>query len=79
MPVLHCAWGTCTNDDRRKHKEHMQGVEFFTFPRPVIEDSCHPQTIFACNEWIKMCGRPHAEFNINISLWDKVKRHEITI
>ena len=40
MPVSHCAWGTCTNDTRKKHEEHMQGVEFFTFPRPVIEKIC---------------------------------------
>ena len=57
---------------RRKHTEHVQGVEFFTLPGLLIEDSCHPQAI-ACNEWIKICGRPYSELNENVILGDKVK------
>ena len=32
--------------------DYVQAVEFLTFPRPVIEDPFHPQTV-ASNEWIK--------------------------
>ena len=42
----------------------MQGVKFYTFPRPVIGHDEHPKTI-QCKKWIKHCGRPHHQLNVD--------------
>ena len=41
----------------------MNGVKFFSFPKPVVVDSAHALTV-KCREWIKACGRPVNQLNI---------------
>ncbi len=69
MPVAHCAWGQCKNDSRKKH---LKDVKYFTFPKPVLEDNLHANTI-ACKTWITMCGRPQDELNLKKIHEDKTR------
>ena len=73
MPVFKCAWGTCNSDSRYKDKPYMDGVKFFTFPKPVDGDNFHPNTI-NCMMWIKMCGRRVEDLNLDKVINDVKKR-----
>ena len=73
MPRGKCAWGTCNSDGRYTDREHMQNVQFYTFPKPVIEHDDNTDTI-KCREWIRACGRPFAQLNIKIIDEDVKKR-----
>ncbi len=44
MGILRCQWGTCNSDSWYKDKPYMNGVKFFTFPRPVLGNDDHPGT-----------------------------------
>ena len=63
MGVKHCAWGTCTSDSRDKEKEHMRNVKFHSFPKPDLQNDFCEKTI-RCRNWIKACGRPHSQLNL---------------
>ncbi len=63
MPTKHCGWGTCNSDSRYSHKEHMKNVTFFTFPNAQKKKD-------ECLEWIKACGRPAEDLNL-----DKITRY----
>ena len=63
MGVKHCAWGTCTSDSRDKEKEHMKNVKFYSFPKPDLQDNLCDKTV-RCRNWIKACGRPHTQLNL---------------
>lgn len=54
--VLRCAWGTCNVDER--YPERLQnGVKLILFPKPKTN-------LQKCLRWIKACGRPHEQLNI---------------
>ena len=63
MGVKHCAWGTCTSDSRDKEKEHMRDVKFYSFPKPDLQNDFCERTI-RCRNWIKACGGPHSQLNL---------------
>ena len=42
----------------------MKDVNFFTFPRPDVNNDNAPGTT-QCREWIKACGRPTAQLNLD--------------
>ena len=63
MGVKHCAWGTCTSDSREKEKEHMRNVKFYSFHKPDLQNDFCEKTI-RCRNWIKACGRPHSQLNL---------------
>ena len=60
--VKHCCYGTCNSDTRYRHREDMQGVYFIPFPKPITQKE-------KCERWIKTCGRPAEDFNVQ-----KIKR-----
>ena len=68
-----CAWGTCNSDVRYKDRDYMKGVTFFTFPRPVLDETFHPETV-KCSTWIKMCGRSAEKLNLKMIWVDHVKK-----
>ena len=51
----------------------MRGVTFHTFPRPVVGDENHPKTI-QCRQWIKACGRPDHQLNMEMIIKDIIVR-----
>ena len=63
MGVKHCARGTCTSDSRDKEKEHMRDVKFNSFPKPDLQDNLNENTV-KCRNWIKACGRPYSQLNL---------------
>lgn len=58
----HCCYGTCNSDTRYRHREEMKDVFFIPFPKPTTRRE-------TCLKWIKACGRPGNDFNV-----DKIKR-----
>ena len=58
----HCCYGKCNSDSRYRSREDMQGVVFIPFPKPLTRRE-------TCEKWIKACGRPADDFNLN-----KIKR-----
>ncbi|CAC5404724.1 unnamed protein product [Mytilus coruscus] len=60
--VKHCCYGTCNSDTRYRHRDDMNGVFFIPFPKPITQRE-------KCERWIKACGRPKKDFNV-----DKIKR-----
>ena len=58
MPLKRCSWGKCNSDTRYKHKEHIIGVDFVTFPKKKKQ-------LEACieSEWVKRCKRPSSQLN----------------
>ena len=54
----HCCYGTCNSDSRYRDRPGMEGVFFINFPKPKTQ-------LDKCMRWIKCCGRPHSQFNIN--------------
>ena len=74
MPKHRCAWGTCNSDGRYKDRPHMQGVTFHTFARPHPSDDNHPDSI-KCREWIRACGRPFHQLNLDVIRRDKAKKN----
>ena len=57
--VKKCCYGECKSDSRyyQKRPEMMEGVEFLPFPKPKTQHE-------KCLRWIKLCGRPHSQFNV---------------
>ncbi|XP_061197531.1 uncharacterized protein LOC133205694 [Saccostrea echinata] len=54
--VLRCAWGTCNVDER--YPERLEnGVKLILFPKPKTN-------LEKCLRWIKACGRPHDQLNV---------------
>eukprot|EP00105_Crassostrea_gigas_P035685 XP_019919833.1 PREDICTED: uncharacterized protein LOC105320761 isoform X3 [Crassostrea gigas] len=54
--ILRCAWGTCNVDER--YLERLQnGGKLILFPKPKTY-------LHKCLRWIKACGRPHEQLNI---------------
>ena len=69
MVKKHCAWGQCNSDTRKIAKGSQEHVEFFKFPKPIEthrgglvnkESASYRQ----CLGWIKACGRPQSDLNI---------------
>lgn len=54
--VLRCAWGTC-NVDERYPERLRNGVRLILFPKPKTN-------LEKCLRWIKACGRPHDQLNV---------------
>ena len=54
--VKRCCWGTCNSDTR--YPDRVQNVLFFPFPKPKTN-------IEVCMRWIKACGRPYDQLNVN--------------
>ena len=61
--------GAHVNVIRYRHKDHMQSVPFFTFPRPVMEDQNHLKTVL-CWQCIKPCGRLDHQLNMDMIIQD---------
>ncbi|KAJ8317759.1 hypothetical protein KUTeg_005663 [Tegillarca granosa] len=56
--VKRCQWGLCKTDDR--YPERLEGnVRFIPFPKPRRSRE-------KCLRWIKLCGRPHSQLNVDI-------------
>ncbi|KAL1266978.1 hypothetical protein QQF64_002653 [Cirrhinus molitorella] len=52
-----CAYGLCKSDTR--YPKSLDGVvEFFPFPKPKTQGE-------RCRTWIKQCGRPHSQLNVD--------------
>lgn len=52
-----CAYGLCKSDTR--YPKSLDGVvEFFPFPKPKTQGE-------KCRAWIKQCGRPHSQLNVD--------------
>ena len=60
--VKHCCYGTCNSDTRYRHRDGMKDVFFIPFPKPTTKREI-------CERWIKACGRPLNDFNVQ-----KIKR-----
>ncbi|KAK2552032.1 hypothetical protein P5673_027054 [Acropora cervicornis] len=60
--VLRCAWGTCNADER--YPKRLNGGRFILFPKPKTE-------LEKCKRWIKNCGRPHGQLNL-----ERVNKHK---
>lgn len=54
--VKRCSWGTCNSDTR--YPERIVNVIFIPFPKPITNYE-------ACLRWIKACGRPREQLNVN--------------
>ena len=54
--VRRCAWGTCNAD--AGYPERLSGAKFITFPNPKTK-------LEKCLRWIKACGRPHEQLNVD--------------
>ncbi|KAF1392510.1 hypothetical protein PFLUV_G00028760 [Perca fluviatilis] len=55
--VKRCAWGTC-NSDTRYPERLGDGVYFLPVPKPHLNPD-------KCLLWIKLCGRPQQQLNVN--------------
>ncbi|KAH3846034.1 uncharacterized protein LOC127873593 isoform X1 [Dreissena polymorpha] len=55
--VKRCQWGLC-NSDSRYPARLVGGIEFIPFPKPKRDYD-------KCKRWIKACGRPHEQLNVN--------------
>ncbi|KAK1903881.1 52 kDa repressor of the inhibitor of the protein kinase [Dissostichus eleginoides] len=54
--VKRCAYGLCKSDSR--YPISLEGgVIFYPFPKPKTREE-------RCRQWIKKCGRPHAQLNM---------------
>ncbi|XP_052707529.1 uncharacterized protein LOC128182817 [Crassostrea angulata] len=61
--VKHCCWGTCRSDSRYAEGEHMEGVSWFPFPKPITQ-------LEKCQRWVKLCGRKNFTVaNVNKSTY----------
>lgn len=56
--VKRCCYGIC-NSDTRYPERLKDGVSFVPFPKPV-------SNLEKCKRWIRLCGRPHNQLNVNI-------------
>ncbi|XP_062594021.1 uncharacterized protein LOC134255507 [Saccostrea cucullata] len=54
--VRRCVWGTCNSDER--YPERLIRVRLIPFPQPKKDQE-------KCLRWIKACGRPHHQLNVN--------------
>jgi hypothetical protein len=56
--VERCCYGTCYSDTR--YPERLKdGSTFFPFPQPGTN-------LEKFKRWIRLCGRPHEQLNLNI-------------
>ena len=55
--VKRCQWGLCNTDSR--YPERIEGVRFIPFPKPK-------KNLEKCKRWIKACGRPHEQLNVEM-------------
>ena len=69
MTITRSAWGICKGYSKYKHKDHVQGVAFYTFPRSVMEDKNHLK-ITHYRQWIKACARPDHQLNMEMIIKD---------
>ncbi|XP_033759055.1 uncharacterized protein LOC117341310 [Pecten maximus] len=60
--VLRCAWGTCSADER--YPQRLNGARLVLFPKPKTN-------LDKCLRWIKACGRPHDQLNV-----DRINKHK---
>jgi len=67
--VKRCSWGTCNSDTR--YPERIVNVSFIPFPKPITNK--------ACLRWIKACGRPREQLNVNKIIKDVCNSIIITI
>ena len=58
MPTKRCSCGKCNSDSRYTDRPHMQNVQFVPFAKPKTNKE-------KCLRWIKLCGRPHQQLNID--------------
>lgn len=70
MPVKKCAWGTCPSNSRYMHTKRMEGVQFYRFPDPRSSCKDSNAKVLECKTWIKACGRPRHQLNIDIIIQD---------
>lgn len=59
----HCCWGECNSDTR--YPERCENIQFIPFVKPT-----KPWNRDQCLRWIRACGRPQDQLNIN-----KIKKH----
>ena len=55
MVVKRCSWGKCNSDSRCP--DRYPGVKFIPFVKPKTQ-------LEKCLRWIKACGRPHNQLNV---------------
>ena len=55
MVVKRCSWGKCNSDSRCP--DRYPGVKFIPFVKPKTQ-------LEKCLRWIKACGRPHSQLNV---------------
>ncbi|OWF41636.1 hypothetical protein KP79_PYT25042 [Mizuhopecten yessoensis] len=60
--VIQCAWGEFNTDER--YPERLDGGRFILFPKPKTN-------LDKCKRWIKACGRPHKQLNI-----EQINKHK---
>ncbi|XP_046572861.1 uncharacterized protein LOC124280913, partial [Haliotis rubra] len=56
--VKRCSWGTC-NSDTRYPERLAGGITFIPFPKPA-------RNFDKCQRWIRLCGRPKYQLNMEI-------------
>ncbi|XP_046574050.1 uncharacterized protein LOC124282122 [Haliotis rubra] len=56
--VKRCSWGTC-NSDTRYPERLAGGITFIPFPKPA-------RNFDKCQRWIRLCGRPKYQLNMDI-------------
>lgn len=55
--VKRCQYGLCKSDTR--YPERLEGgIVFIPFPKPK-------RSLEKCKRWIKACGRPHDQLNVD--------------
>ena len=68
--VERCCYGTCYSDTR--YPERLKdGSTFFPFPQPGTN-------LEKFKRWIRLCGRPHEQLNLNI-LSDRPKAKHLYV
>ena len=61
MPTKHCVWEVCNSDSR--YPERCSGVKFIPF---VHVPKSNPWNRDKALRWIKACGRPRHQLNLDI-------------
>ncbi|XP_052252984.1 uncharacterized protein LOC127859521 [Dreissena polymorpha] len=68
--VKRCCYGTC-NSDTRYPERLIDGTTFIPFPKPGT-------SLEKCKRWIRLCGRPHEQLNLEI-LSDRPKAKHVYV
>lgn len=50
MGTKHCCYGLCNSDSRYYHKDYMQEVKFYSFPKLLKQAE-------KCARWVRACSR----------------------